>query len=103
MKFNERLKQLRLEKEWLQKDLAKKIGVGRTTITRYETGEISPDIDKLIELSNIFDCSLDYLLGKSNVKNAPDYYQVELDPNKKITAKDLERLMDFLKKRIQDE
>jgi transcriptional regulator with XRE-family HTH domain len=102
MKFNERLKQLRLEREWFQRDLAKKIGVGRTTIGRYEAGEISPDIEKLIELSNIFDCSLDYLLGKSNVKNAPDLCQVELDPDKPITAKDLDRLMDYLKKKIQE-
>jgi transcriptional regulator with XRE-family HTH domain len=102
MKFKDRLKRLRLENNMLQKELAEKIGVKRPTITKYELGTGEPTIDTLIKLSTIFDCSLDYLMGKSDVKNAPDQYRIELDPNKKITAKDLERLMDYLKKRIQE-
>ena len=66
IKFNTRLKELRLEAGLTQKDLAKAIEVGRTTISEYESGKIVPKQEGLLKLANHFNVSVDYLTGVSN-------------------------------------
>lgn len=58
-----RIKNLRLSNNFTQEELGKKINVKKTTITNYESGYSEPEGEKLLELSKIFDVSLDYLLG----------------------------------------
>lgn len=92
MEFKTRLKQLREENAMLQKDLAKKIDVDRSTITAYESGRIEPDLSKLKKLSDIFDCSVDYLIGTSDVKSKADAeYIIYYDKNeeKKLRLSDV--------------
>lgn len=67
MKFNKRLKMLRLEKGMTQKALATRLGVGRTTISEYESGNIVPKQDGLLLLAEILNVSVDYLTGVSNI------------------------------------
>lgn len=45
-----------------QEKLAERMGVSRQTISKWETGEAIPELDKLMELGNLFSCSLDSLL-----------------------------------------
>lgn len=66
--FSERLCQLIEEKGITQNQLAETIGKTRQTINGYTLGNTAPDSDTLIELSNYFNVSADYLLGLSNVK-----------------------------------
>lgn len=66
--FSERLCQLIEEKGITQNQLAEAIGKTRQTINGYTLGNTAPDSDTLIELSNYFDVSVDYLLGLSDVK-----------------------------------
>ncbi len=68
MNAGNRLKQLREEKGLSQSEVAKIIGVGRTTYLKWENGENQPT-RKLDQLSQFFGVSIDYLLGKSDVKN----------------------------------
>jgi transcriptional regulator with XRE-family HTH domain len=49
-----------------QNELADLIGVSQQTISKYENGTREPDITNLINLSRIFDVSIDYLLGLQN-------------------------------------
>ena len=65
----ERLKQLRQEKDLLQKDVAHAINVGRTTYVKYENGDSEPSYTVLIKLATFFGVSTDYLLGKTNNRN----------------------------------
>lgn len=67
-----RLKALREAREWSQADVASQIGVGRTTYLKYENGENKP-VRKLNELANLFNVSIDYLLGneKQSAKIEP--------------------------------
>jgi len=97
-KFKDRIRQLRLENGWLQKELAEKIGVKRTAITGYENGSREPDIEKLISLSNIFSCSVDFLLGKTDNKSSK--YTVAIDKSKlnEINLDDLDKIKDLIKK-----
>lgn len=64
-----RLKELRTEKELLQSDIAKVINKSERTVGFYETGERDMNTETLATLANFFDCSIDYLLGKSNIRN----------------------------------
>ena len=63
-----RIKILREEFGYTQQDLANKLSGAKSTIAMYENGTRKPSMDILIKLSEIFDCSIDYLLGKSDIK-----------------------------------
>lgn len=56
-----------------QEKLAERMGVSRQTVSKWETGEAYPELDKLLELSRIFDCSLDALL-KENMLPREEYF-----------------------------
>ena len=62
----ERLKELRLQKQLLQKDIAEEIKVSRTTYLKYENGDSEPNQETIVKLATFFDVTTDYLLGKSN-------------------------------------
>ena len=66
IKFNTRLKELRLANGETQKDLANAIEVGRTTVSEYESGKIVPKQEGLLRIANHFNVSVDYLTGVSN-------------------------------------
>lgn len=70
--LSERLKKLRKEHNITQQELADRLGFNRATISGYETKDVEPGYDILIQLSNIFNCSIDYLLGKSNERSTVD-------------------------------
>ena len=46
-----------------QQELADKLKIGKTTVSNYETGYSKPDTDTLIQMSKIFNVSLNYLTG----------------------------------------
>jgi len=73
--FSSRLKELREKNNMTQTDLANMLSYSRTTITKYETGERIPSGEFLVEVSDFFKISLDYLLGRSNVKERINNYQ----------------------------
>ena len=75
--FGQRLKSLRMEKNMRQEDLAEMLKVHRATVGKYETEERFPDKATLLLLSGFFNVSLDYLLGKSDIRNP--YVQESLD------------------------
>ncbi len=71
MKSNKNLK-IRLDELMLEKGincvkLAKEIGVTQPTITRWKNGTRSIPLNYLIKIANYFNCSLDYLVGRSDV------------------------------------
>lgn len=63
-----RLKQLRAESNLLQKDIAKKLNITASAYGFYEQGKRIPDSNTLNSLAQIFNVSLDYLMGKSDIK-----------------------------------
>lgn len=69
MNFSERIKELRKYFKYTQKDMAEKLGIATITYVKYEHGENEPNYSTLLELSNIFNVSIDYLLGKSNERD----------------------------------
>ena len=51
MKLAEKLFELRKEKGWSQEKLAEQINVSRQSISKWESGQVLPEIEKIIELS----------------------------------------------------
>lgn len=64
----DRIKELRQKKGWTQAQLGKKIGVAKTTICGYEAGERQPDIEKICAICDQFNCTADYLIGRSETR-----------------------------------
>ena len=64
MKFCDRLKDLRIKSPLTQKELATKLDISISAYQYYETGRNEPSIDKLIILADIFNVSIDYLVGR---------------------------------------
>lgn len=62
--FNERLKALRKEKDLKQSELAEAINVTQRKISYWETGQLEPDLENLWKLSDYFNVSVDFLIGK---------------------------------------
>lgn len=62
-KIGERIKELRIERELSQKQLADKIGVATNTISQYESGKSKTSIEVLANLAVELDTTTDYLLG----------------------------------------
>lgn len=63
MEFNEKLQQLRKQKEITQEELAEAIYVSRTAISKWESGRGYPSIDSLKSLSKFFGVTIDELLS----------------------------------------
>lgn len=76
-----RIKKFREELNLTQQDLADKLNCSKSVIGLYESETRKPSLEVLIKLSNIFNCSIDYLLGKTdvrkpveNINNPKKYY-----------------------------
>ena len=61
--LNERIRKLRLERNWSQVDLAKKLNVTKQSVSNWENDNIQPSIEMLVKLAGVFSVSTDYLLG----------------------------------------
>ena len=62
MEFNNKLYELRKQKGLSQEELAGRLNVSRQTVSKWEVGESSPDMEKLVAISELFDISLDELV-----------------------------------------
>lgn len=62
MIFADKLIQLRKKNGWSQEELAEQMKVTRQSVSKWEGAQSVPDLTKMIQLSNIFGVSLDYLL-----------------------------------------
>ncbi|NME65661.1 helix-turn-helix transcriptional regulator [Clostridium cadaveris] len=67
--FSERLRNERLNKNLSQAQLADYLYLDRTSISKYETGKQIPETPTLEKLSEFFGVSIDYLLGKTDIRN----------------------------------
>lgn len=65
-----RLRTLREEHGYLQKFVADKLGIKSNTLSGYENGTRSPDPSMLSNLADLYNVSIDYLLGRTNHRDA---------------------------------
>ena len=73
-----RIKLLREEFKISQEELAKKLDLSKGIISLYENESRKPSLEVLVKLSEIFNCSIDYILGKSDIRN-PEKIEIDTD------------------------
>lgn len=95
MEFSNRLYQLRKQKGMSQEELANRLNVSRQTISKWEVGDSTPDMEKLAAISDLFEVSLDQLvMGKEPVTEKSEFLnnmkeKVLTEDNKKKTKRGL--------------
>ena len=67
MRLSEKIMDLRKKSGWSQEELADRLGISRQSVSKWETGESVPDIDKIIRMSELWNVSTDYLLKEEEV------------------------------------
>lgn len=76
MKFSEKLQKMRKENKFSQEQLADMLDVSRQSVSKWESGQTYPEMDKLLSLCKIFNCSLDELTND-------EITEVDMSKNKK--------------------
>ena len=66
MEFYQKLKNIRKENGMSQEDLADRLGVSRQAVSKWENGQGFPETEKLMQISSLFNVSLDYLLKEEH-------------------------------------
>ena len=61
--YGQRIRELRLERNMTQDQLAKELGVTQKNISKYELEQLDLSTESLIQIRRLFDVSADYLLG----------------------------------------
>lgn len=67
MNFSEKLLTLRKANNLTQEQLAEKLDVSRQSISKWESEQATPELEKIVALSSIFDVTTDYLLKSSEI------------------------------------
>lgn len=79
--------ELRLLNNMTQVELAEKLNYSNKTISKWERGESTPDIGVLVEIANVFDVTLDYLVRTENIdQTIRENKQVEVRYNRRAIA-----------------
>ena len=75
-----RLKQLRLDQKLTQQQLAKRLGVAKSVVSYYESGDRCPSYDVLLKIARLFHVTSDYLLGldRTRVMNVSDLSEEDI-------------------------
>ncbi|MFY9176980.1 MAG: helix-turn-helix transcriptional regulator [Caldicoprobacterales bacterium] len=100
--LSERIKKCREEAGYTQQALADILGITQQAGGKWEVGKAEPDSKELVKLAEIFDVSLDYLLGRTNIKkynietiathhDGEDWTEEELE--------DIKRFKEFVRRR----
>jgi len=86
------LKNLIKERGYTQEEFADEVGIGLSTLKKYINGQVSYSIDTLILFAEFFDCSYDYLLGKSLT---PDRDKQDLKQATRLSDGALDRIKGY--------
>lgn len=91
--FSERFKTERKKLGLTQQQISNKLGISRSNIANWENGVNEASNDMLLKCSELFGCSVDYLLGKNKFRNFEEY----LAENKKEIENDMKVLRSIKK------
>lgn len=107
-----RIKSLREENDITQEELARKLGKSKGIISLYEKEDRKPSLEILLKLAEIFNCSIDYILCKTDVRNTDKKSQEDplglakvgfnMDDYTPPTDKQREQIRDILEIMLKD-
>ena len=93
----EKIMNLRKKMGWSQEELAEKLGVSRQSVSKWESAQSLPDMDKIVKMSSVFSVSTDYLL-KDELTDLEDRVpQVEQEDTglRRVTMEEASRYMEI--------
>ncbi|MUT67651.1 helix-turn-helix domain-containing protein [Paenibacillus sp. NEAU-GSW1] len=116
MNIGNRIAQLRDEKRWTQEQTAAKLGISRAALSHYEKNRREPDSETLAKFADLYQVSIDYLVGRSlnpqaalseDVRSFVDHlelsdeeilekYSLSVD-GRKLTAEETRRFIAFVR------
>jgi len=107
--FADRIKELRKLNNMTQTDLGKLLSVGNTTISMYESGKSTPNDEIKLKISEYFNVSVDYLLGKTDIKNYTEdpnitialHSDTEYDELPKEAKDEINNFIEFVKQKYK--
>ena len=67
MEFGEKIQKLRNQNKWTQEQLAEKLYVSRTAVSKWESGKGYPNIDSLKDIAKLFNKTIDELLSSEEI------------------------------------
>ena len=98
MTIADRIQSLRKTKGISQEELADAVGVSRQAVSKWESEQATPDLDKVVIMSDFFDVTTDYLLkGIEPVKTDGHKTMADVIDEKVLTEKNGRRAKGFLK------
>ena len=69
MKYNQRIRNIREDRNFTQQNIADILHVGQRTYADYESGKTRIPVDSLLILAKYYNVSVDYISGASNIEN----------------------------------
>ena len=107
--FADRIKELRKLNNMTQTDLGKLLSVGNTTISMYESGKSTPNDEIKLKISEYFNVSVDFLLGKTDIKNYEDkeitialHSDTDYDDLPKEAKDEIYNFIDYVRNKYKD-
>ncbi len=91
MEFADKLTALRKSRELTQEQLAEQLNVSRQSVSKWESGQVIPEAEKLMELSRVFDVSIDYLLKPSELDELSVKTQILEQQQEKLLIREQKR------------
>ena len=92
MTIADRIQSLRKAKGMSQEELADAVGVSRQAVSKWESEQTTPDLDKIVVMSDVFEVTTDYLLkGIEPVKNDDHKTMADVLDQKVLTEKNGKR------------
>ena len=95
MKFGDKLIQLRKKNGLSQEELAAKLNVSRQSVSKWESNNTYPETDKIVQICNIFDCTMDDLINDE----ITDIKQIERKEKNNISTY-IDSFLDFITKTV---
>lgn len=93
--FGARLRALRRQHGETQPELAKLLGLSRSAVSMYESGEREPKYELLTAIAAHYDVELDYLLGRDVPEEDPDELRMIARAGRKMTPEQRESLLRY--------
>lgn len=100
MKLSEKITTLRKQKGWSQEELAQQLHVSRQSVSKWEGAQSIPDVEKIVQMSRLFDVTTDYLL-KDEIDSTESTIQKSQEKNVKVHELSLQDAKQYVTLRME--
>lgn len=90
----DKIMELRKKNGWSQEELAEKVGVSRQSVSKWESAQAVPDLNKILVLSEVFGVTTDFLLKDEMVEE--EYLEMQQDVSEEVRHITMEQANEFM-------